>query len=68
MDYKLHEAHSAGHDEELWNALSRATRCQSMICCGTAQKGVRTNTLGSEKELKVTGLIAPFSICLRGSW
>nr|XP_040036652.1 calpain-2 catalytic subunit-like [Gasterosteus aculeatus aculeatus] len=39
MDYKLHEAHSAGHDEELWNALSRATRCQSMICCGTAQKG-----------------------------
>ncbi|XP_037322626.2 calpain-2 catalytic subunit-like isoform X2 [Pungitius pungitius] len=39
MDYKLSEAHSAGHDVELWNSLSRATSCQSMICCGTAQKG-----------------------------
>uniref|UniRef100_A0A8C2ZCJ4 Calpain catalytic domain-containing protein n=1 Tax=Cyclopterus lumpus TaxID=8103 RepID=A0A8C2ZCJ4_CYCLU len=39
-NYELQEAHSAGHDVELWNALSRATKCQSMICCGTPQKGL----------------------------
>ncbi|XP_037605083.1 calpain-1 catalytic subunit-like [Sebastes umbrosus] len=39
MTYKLQEAHTAGHDVELWNSLSRATGCRSMICCGTAQKG-----------------------------
>ncbi|KAM8742349.1 calpain-1 catalytic subunit-like [Acanthopagrus schlegelii] len=39
MTYKLREEHSSGHDDELWLALSRATGCNSMICCGTAQKG-----------------------------
>ncbi|XP_049895123.1 calpain-1 catalytic subunit-like [Epinephelus moara] len=39
MTYELHNAHSAGHDVELWNALSRATECKSMICCGTAPGG-----------------------------
>ncbi|XP_070773744.1 calpain-2 catalytic subunit-like [Enoplosus armatus] len=39
MTYQLREAHSAGHDEELWLSLSRATGCKSMVCCGTAQKG-----------------------------
>ncbi|XP_041808704.1 calpain-1 catalytic subunit-like [Chelmon rostratus] len=39
MNYLLREAHSAGHDEELWLSLSRATGCNSMVCCATAQKG-----------------------------
>ncbi|KAM9348877.1 calpain-1 catalytic subunit-like [Symphorus nematophorus] len=39
MTYLLREAHTAGHDEELWHQLNRATGCNSMICCGTAQKG-----------------------------
>uniref|UniRef100_UPI0037E9123B calpain-1 catalytic subunit-like n=1 Tax=Semicossyphus pulcher TaxID=241346 RepID=UPI0037E9123B len=39
MMYELKEVHSVGHDEELWNSLSNATGCNSMICCGTAQKG-----------------------------
>lgn len=46
MTYELHNAHSAGHDVELWNVLSRATECKSMICCGTAPGGVRTTFLG----------------------
>ncbi|XP_054482567.1 calpain-9-like [Anoplopoma fimbria] len=37
--YQLHEVHNVGHDDELWNALGISTRCDSMICCGTAQKG-----------------------------
>lgn len=44
MTYKLREEHTTGHDDELWLALSRATGCNSMICCGTAQKGVRQDT------------------------
>ncbi|XP_029303856.1 calpain-1 catalytic subunit-like [Cottoperca gobio] len=48
MDYELQGAHSAGHDVELWNSLCRATGCQSMICCGTAQKGgVLVNTVAN---------------------
>jgi len=39
MTYKLKEVHDRNHDEELWTALSNATKCKSMICSGTAQKG-----------------------------
>nr|XP_046266463.1 calpain-1 catalytic subunit-like isoform X2 [Scatophagus argus]XP_046266464.1 calpain-1 catalytic subunit-like isoform X2 [Scatophagus argus] len=35
MNYELQEAHTSGHDKELWLSLSRATGCNSMICCGT---------------------------------
>lgn len=42
MTYKLREAHSSGHDAELWLTLKRAIQCQSLICCGTFPKGVRT--------------------------
>ncbi|XP_040907894.1 calpain-2 catalytic subunit-like [Toxotes jaculatrix] len=41
MTYMLGDAHTAGHDEQLWLQLSRATGCRSMICCGTAPKGGR---------------------------
>uniref|UniRef100_A0A665WLR4 Calpain catalytic domain-containing protein n=1 Tax=Echeneis naucrates TaxID=173247 RepID=A0A665WLR4_ECHNA len=41
MTYELGEAHTAGHDEKLWLQLSRATGCKSMICCGTAPKGLK---------------------------
>ena len=41
MTYKLKEVHDTHHDEELWTALSNATKCKSMICSGTAQKGVK---------------------------
>lgn len=49
MMYELREAHTADHDRKLWLSLKRATGCKSMICCGTAQKGVRTNFLEEEK-------------------
>ncbi|KAM7398125.1 hypothetical protein PAMA_006147 [Pampus argenteus] len=39
MTYPLRQVHDASHDVELWLSLSRATGCNSMICCGTAQKG-----------------------------
>ncbi|CAI5643295.1 unnamed protein product [Oreochromis niloticus] len=39
MTYKLREAHSAGHDAELWLTLKRAIQCKSLICCGTFPKG-----------------------------
>ncbi|XP_068457274.1 calpain-2 catalytic subunit-like [Clinocottus analis] len=40
MNYELQDAHhDVGHDVELWNSLCRATKCQSMICCGTPPKG-----------------------------
>ncbi|XP_071766528.1 calpain-1 catalytic subunit-like [Centroberyx gerrardi] len=39
MTYKLRESHTASHDSELWLSLTRATGCQSMICCTTSQKG-----------------------------
>lgn len=45
MSYPLRRAHDSGHDKNLWLSLERATGCNSMICCGTAQKGVRTNFL-----------------------
>lgn len=45
MMYQLREEHTAGHDDKLWLQLSRATGCDSMICCGTAQKGVRSHFL-----------------------
>lgn len=38
--YELKDAHDYGHDEELWLSLQSAARCNSMICCGTSQKGV----------------------------
>lgn len=41
ITHKLGDAHAYGHDEELWLQLNRATGCKSMICCGTAPKGVR---------------------------
>ncbi|XP_063751381.1 calpain-1 catalytic subunit-like [Eleginops maclovinus] len=48
VDYKLQEVHSANHNEELWNSLCNASGCNSMICCGTAQKGgVLVNTVAS---------------------
>lgn len=49
MSYKLREAHTVGHEEELWLSLKRATRCNSMICCGTSRKGVRIKFLEEEK-------------------
>lgn len=49
MTYQLREAHTVGHDEELWLSLKRATGCNSMICCGTPQEGVRTNFVEEEK-------------------
>ena len=49
VDYKLQEVHSGGHDDELWSSLSNASSCNSMICCGTAQKGVRTHCFRAEK-------------------
>ncbi|KAG7224601.1 hypothetical protein INR49_011354 [Caranx melampygus] len=52
MTYELGDAHTYGHDEELWLQLSRATGCRSMICCGTAPKGGRiVNTVAN------TGLV-----------
>ncbi|TKS82846.1 Calpain-11 [Collichthys lucidus] len=39
MSYQLRGAHDSGHDKNLWLSLERATGCNSMICCGTAQKG-----------------------------
>ncbi|KAJ4930057.1 hypothetical protein JOQ06_019071 [Pogonophryne albipinna] len=48
VDYKLQEVHSAGHDDKLWSSLSNASSCNSMICCGTAQKGgVLVNTVSN---------------------
>ncbi|XP_034054520.1 calpain-1 catalytic subunit-like [Gymnodraco acuticeps] len=48
VDYKLQEVHSAGHDDKLWRSLSNASSCNSMICCGTAQKGgVLVNTVSN---------------------
>ncbi|XP_063340759.1 calpain-8-like [Pelmatolapia mariae] len=38
MTYKLREAHSAGHDAELWLTLKRAIQCKSLICSGTFPK------------------------------
>ncbi|XP_035034950.1 calpain-1 catalytic subunit [Hippoglossus stenolepis] len=43
--YKLGEAHDKGHDEELWLTLSRATRCKSMICCGTPTGDMQVNSV-----------------------
>lgn len=59
MNYLLREAHSAGHDEELWLSLSRATGCNSMVCCATAQKGVRTRFLEGKlkKKIQLIGVI-----------
>ncbi|XP_041658186.1 calpain-1 catalytic subunit-like [Cheilinus undulatus] len=52
MMYELREVHDAGHDEKLWESLSNATGCNSMICCGTPQKGDRIiNTVAN------TGLV-----------
>ena len=42
MIYRLREDHGSRHDEHLWQQLERATDCDSMICCGTAPKGVRS--------------------------
>lgn len=54
MTYELGEAHTYGHDEELWLQLSRATGCRSMVCCGTAPKGVRTKSKeGNERRKTV---------------
>lgn len=50
MMFQLREVHSAGHDVKLWNQLTNATECNSLICCGTAQKGVRTNYIAKEEE------------------
>ncbi|KAF3840970.1 hypothetical protein F7725_006832 [Dissostichus mawsoni] len=48
VDYKLQEVHSGGHDDKLWSSLSNASGCNSMICCGTAQKGgVLVNTVSN---------------------
>nr|XP_029133486.1 calpain-1 catalytic subunit-like [Labrus bergylta] len=52
MMYELREVHDAAHDEKLWMSLSNATGCNSMVCCGTAQKGGRlVNTVAN------TGLV-----------
>ncbi|XP_056267668.1 calpain-1 catalytic subunit-like [Pseudoliparis swirei] len=52
MNFELHEAHKVDHDVALWNALTRATKCHSMICCGTPQKGGKlVNTV------KETGIV-----------
>ncbi|XP_058483679.1 calpain-1 catalytic subunit-like isoform X1 [Solea solea] len=56
MSYQLKQVHSEGHDEELWLTLTRATKCLSMICCGTAPKrGSNENTVSSN------GLVAAHS-------
>lgn len=52
MTYELGEAHTSGHDEELWLQLSRATGCRSMVCCGTAPKGVRTKSKEENERRK----------------
>ncbi|XP_035522743.1 calpain-2 catalytic subunit-like [Morone saxatilis] len=39
MTYQLREVHTANYDTELWQSLSNASGCNSMICCGSAQKG-----------------------------
>ncbi|KAM3601275.1 uncharacterized protein V6R79_010153 [Siganus canaliculatus] len=39
--YILREEHSSGHDKELFQQISRATGCKSMVTCGTPQKGNR---------------------------
>lgn len=41
MMYNLKEAQTYGHDEAVWRSLQSATRCNSMVCCETTQKGVR---------------------------
>lgn len=51
MTYPLRAEHTVGHDDKLWLSLKRATECMSMICSGTARKGVRANF----KEAKING-------------
>lgn len=54
MAYPLRGEHTTGHDEELWLSLKRATECMSMICCGTAPKGVRANFKDEKNKWKKT--------------
>ncbi|TNN67292.1 Calpain-1 catalytic subunit [Liparis tanakae] len=61
MNFELHAAHKAGHDVALWNALTRATKCHSMICCGTPQKGGKlVNTV------KETGIVDAHAYSVTG--
>ncbi|XP_045896695.1 calpain-1 catalytic subunit-like isoform X2 [Micropterus dolomieu] len=52
MTKKLREAQTAGHEIELWLALSRAFQCKSMVCCWTASIGDKL-----ENNIAHTGLI-----------
>uniref|UniRef100_A0A3Q3WBK0 Calpain catalytic domain-containing protein n=1 Tax=Mola mola TaxID=94237 RepID=A0A3Q3WBK0_MOLML len=59
MIYRLREEHGVGHDEQLWLSLKRATGCDSMICCGTAPKGL-VNTVAH------TGLVDAHAYSVTG--
>uniref|UniRef100_A0A4W6FN14 Calpain catalytic domain-containing protein n=2 Tax=Lates calcarifer TaxID=8187 RepID=A0A4W6FN14_LATCA len=61
MMFQLREVHSAGHDVKLWNQLTNATECNSLICCGTAQKGDKlVNTVAH------TGLVDAHAYSITG--
>uniref|UniRef100_A0A8C5DHJ1 Calpain catalytic domain-containing protein n=1 Tax=Gouania willdenowi TaxID=441366 RepID=A0A8C5DHJ1_GOUWI len=61
MAYELRDAHKSGHEKVLWERLTRATGCKSMICCGTFNK-----ERVSKKCIANTGLVNGHAYAVTG--